>query len=291
MGLSWDHLRYFLALARTGSLAAAGHREGVSHTTIFRRVRKFEAELETKLFDRTPQGWALTEAGAQVLLEAERMEEGMATIARKVAGQDLQDAGPVTLAVGESVALTILAPVLRGLLSRAPNLQFDLRVGRELVDIAHRDVDLAIRFSMSPPEALLGRRLGASGLVPCAAPSYVEAHGLEYPRAAGAHRFLVVRSVRPIAWNDLNLDAFPDSVLFVDCFVTAAELCRAGLGITEVPDFVADADPGLVRLARAPERPAVPAWLLMHPDLKDVARIRIAADALYEGLRPTLLRE
>ena len=124
----------------------------------------------------------------------------------------------------------------------------------------------------------------------CAAPSYVETHGLGYPAAANGHRFLVVRVLKPPAWGDLKLDAHPESVLFVDCFVTAAELCRAGLGIAEIPDFIADADRSLVRLTNAPMRPALSAWLLMHPDLKNVSRIRVAADALYEGLRPVLDR-
>ena len=288
MSLNWDHFRFFLALARTGSLAAAGDRESVSHSTVFRRVRRFEAELDTKLFDRTPSGWTLTAAGTRVLLEAERMEAGIQAISHGVGGQDGQVAGPITLAVGEAVALTVLPKVVRTIVDMHPGLQFDLRIGRDLVDIEQRDADLAIRFSMAPPEALIGRRLGQAGLVPCAAPAYIESHGIAYPALAVGHRFLVVRSARPSRWADLRLDAHPEAVLFVDCFVTATELCRAGLGITEIPDFVVDTDPELVRLTGAPRRPAVPAWLLMHPDLKDVARIRTAADALYAGLRPVL---
>ncbi|MEM6927314.1 MAG: LysR family transcriptional regulator [Myxococcota bacterium] len=288
MGWNWDHLRFFLALARTGTLAAAGEREGVSHTTVFRRVRRFEEELQTKLFDRTSEGWSLTREGSAMLLEAERMEHSMQTIARDVGGRDARIAGPVSVAVGEAVALTLLPAVLRRLQRRHPALQLDLQVGRALVDVEQREADLAVRFSESPPERLLGRRLGRSGLVACASPDYVESHGLGYPMVAEGHRFVVVKGRRLPGWAELRLDAHPEVLWSVDDFVTATALCRAGLGITEAPDFVVDADPGLVRLQGAPARPPLPAWLLVHPDLREIGRVRVTADALYDGLRGAL---
>lgn len=286
MGGSWDHLRFFLALARTGSLQGAGQREGVSHTTVFRRVRRFEAELATTLFDRTPDGWTLTEAGARVLFEAERMEASMQTIAQDLGGIDDQVAGPVTVAVGEALALTVLPALLHRLLERHPGLEIDLRVGRDLVDLVRRDADLAVRFTGRPPPSMRGRRLGQSGLVACASPAYVESRGVDFPTAVEGHRWIVVKAHKPPSWDTLQLDRHPEAVLFVDCFVTAVELCRRGLGITEVPDFLVDGDPGLLRLADAPSRHRAPVWLLVHPDLRDVARIRVVADALFDGLRP-----
>lgn len=161
MSWNWDHLRFFLALARTGTLKAAGDREAVSHTTVFRRVRRFEDELKTKLFERSSEGWALTDAGRCVRLEAERMEQSMQSIVDGVGGVDRRAAGPVTLAVGEALALTVLPEVLARIVERYPALEIGLLVSRSLVDVTRRDADLALRFTNDPPVALLGRRLGA----------------------------------------------------------------------------------------------------------------------------------
>lgn len=284
MSWNWDHLRFFLALARTGTLKSAGEREGVSHTTVFRRVRRFEEELATQLFERTPDGWTLTEAGLGVLLEAERMEQSMRSIVDGVGGTDQKAAGPVTLAVGEGLALTVLPEILARLVRRHPGLEIGLLVSRSLVDVTRRDADLALRFTNDPPPTLLGRRLGESGLVPCASRAYVDANGADYPSDAEGHRFIVVTSHRPPTWATLRLDRHPQRVLSVDCFVTAGALCQAGLGIAELPDFLVRREPDLVQLA-APPRPTSSAWLLVHPELRHVERIRATADTLFDELR------
>ena len=283
MSWNWDHLRFFLALARTGSLKAAGEREGVSHSTVLRRLRSFEGELGTQLFDHSPDGWTLTSTGRQVLLQAERMEQSMRAIVDDVGGADRKAAGPVTLAVGQSVALTVLPEILSSLAARQPELEIAVLVSQSLADVARREADIALRFTNDPPPSLVGRRLGRSALVPCASPAYVKAHGSAYPDDAEGHRFIVVPSHPPPTWSALRLDRHPARVLRVSCFVTAGELCRADLGIAELPDFLVRRDRGLVRL-EAPPRPSATAWLLLHPELRDVARIRVTADALFDAL-------
>ncbi|HNH35968.1 MAG TPA: LysR family transcriptional regulator, partial [Rhodocyclaceae bacterium] len=70
----WTDLRYFLELARTGTLAGTARRLAVEHTTVARRVQRLEAELGTPLFDRRRGGYGLTEVGQALLPHAEAME-------------------------------------------------------------------------------------------------------------------------------------------------------------------------------------------------------------------------
>ena len=93
--VDWDDIRHFLALARTGSVRAAGAALGVSHSTVARRVEALEAQLRTKLFDRHRDGYQLTDAGRLMIDGAERVEYEMAALERGVAGQDERLEGPV----------------------------------------------------------------------------------------------------------------------------------------------------------------------------------------------------
>jgi DNA-binding transcriptional LysR family regulator len=71
----WDAVRYFLELARAKTLARAARRLRVDYTTVGRRVSALERELGAKLFERTPDGFVLTDAGEGIRAAAEQMEQ------------------------------------------------------------------------------------------------------------------------------------------------------------------------------------------------------------------------
>ena len=77
MAENWDDLRLFIAVARERSLSAAGKLLGLDPATLGRRMTRFEQRMQTALFARSPQGYALTEAGAQLLERAEAVEQAM----------------------------------------------------------------------------------------------------------------------------------------------------------------------------------------------------------------------
>ncbi|MEL6349950.1 MAG: LysR family transcriptional regulator [Myxococcota bacterium] len=281
----WDHLRHFLALSRASSLQRAGERLGVSHTTVLRRVRALESTMETKLFDVTPEGWGLTPAGAELLSHAELIEEQFSDISRALVGRDPQIRGTVVIAAPESIAMSILPGVLAALRERHPNIEIDLRVSRAHVDLSSREADIALRITRTPPEHLIGRRLFPVGLVYVASSDYVAAHGADFPSEVGNHRFIVIRGNPGPAQAQLSLSLHPTALLQVDCFVTAGQLCRAGVGITELPTTVLEHESYLVPMKGAPKRGASPLWLLMPRELRRLARVRTVADFLFDALR------
>src|SRR3977135_3659445 len=72
--IDWDDVRYFLAVARGGSVRAAAERLGVNHTTVLRRIAQLEERLGAQMFEKLPSGYRLTAAGEEVLEFAEQME-------------------------------------------------------------------------------------------------------------------------------------------------------------------------------------------------------------------------
>src|SRR3954452_19170513 len=82
--LDWEDIRYFVALARHGSLSATSRALRVNHATVSRRVTSLEAKLGRSLFDRRADGYALTAGGKAVLDEAQAMEEAALSVLRRL---------------------------------------------------------------------------------------------------------------------------------------------------------------------------------------------------------------
>jgi DNA-binding transcriptional LysR family regulator len=284
---NWDNLRYFLALARTPKLARAADRLGVSHTTVFRRIQRFETELDTRLFERTPDGHVLTPAGERLLAEVEKMEVALGTISREIVGADQRIDGTVVITTVDLLAAVLLPDVLLRLKQAHPGLAVHLKVGRELADLSRREADIAIRMTRAPPPQLVGRRLGQLVTVACASERYLEAHPTErFPATATGHRFVIDSSIPYVAIHRwLGPDIDPARVTTCDTLGTAVSLCLAGLGIAVLPRYLVDRHPELRVLATPTDCPGLPVWLLTHPDLKDTARIRVTTRFLFEELQ------
>ena len=142
--MNWDNTRYFLAIARSGCCAApppAGGRPA----TVGRRLAAFEEELGATLFLRTPQGYVLSRAGEMMLADAEQMESAAEAIGRKSALADRLLAGPVRIATTDTLAEGFVLPALAALQRRHPELEYTLLTATELVDVAAREADLAVR--------------------------------------------------------------------------------------------------------------------------------------------------
>jgi molybdate transport repressor ModE-like protein len=71
---NWDDLRYFLAVARTGTLSAAAKQLGAEHTTMARHIQALEDELNSRLFHKSNSGYGLTDVGERLLAGAEAIE-------------------------------------------------------------------------------------------------------------------------------------------------------------------------------------------------------------------------
>src|SRR5579863_4969553 len=76
--MDWDDVRVFLAVARQGTMRAAGRALGLSQPTIARRLAAFEASFGGQtLFDRLPEGLRLNASGEQLIQPAESVEDAV----------------------------------------------------------------------------------------------------------------------------------------------------------------------------------------------------------------------
>jgi Transcriptional regulator len=122
----WDDLRFFLEVSRRGRLVGAAQRLGVDHTTVSRRIASLEQALNTQLFDRTPNGYSLTEAGRRLLAHAENVENTAQAIQADLAGENLELSGSVRVSGPEGFMVKILLPKVPEFRLRHPDIELEI---------------------------------------------------------------------------------------------------------------------------------------------------------------------
>src|SRR5262249_35956460 len=159
----WDDVRFFLAVARAGSLSGAARILSVGHVTVGRRITILEKRLGATLLHRTPDGFAVTPAGDAVLRQCIAMETAALDLERVAAGRDSLAAGSMRLTATEALARQVIAPAIAELRKSHPDLRVDLAVGVRSLDIARREADLAVRVGRPSGSGLVCRKLGEVG--------------------------------------------------------------------------------------------------------------------------------
>lgn len=290
MNWNWDHLRFFLALAKAGSLSQAARDLGVSHTTVLRRVRSIEKALETHLFDHTAQGHRLTPAGESLYTEVQKMQLAVNDIARKISGADQEIKGPVTITTTDTLGYCVMPPIITRLHQRYPQLSITLAATNQISSISDREADIAVRPCFEPPSNLVGRKIGNISFSACASRTYVETHKLStFPSDTTNHNFVMLSdsfSDSPFyQWLASRLQT-PCGQIKANGMLSGCRLCLAGAGIALLPDFLIRQHEALVELTADTRSAGSDVWLLSHVDLRDTARIRLVKKFLYDELQP-----
>jgi DNA-binding transcriptional LysR family regulator len=268
MAMNWDDLRVFLAVARRGSLSAAARELKVTQPTVGRRLKSLEERLSARLFDRLPDGFVLTAAGAELLQLAETMESAADAVERRQAAFADSVEGTVRLSIGEVMA-QFLTDHLSELRARLPAIELELAVAHVSANLSRREADLLLRDF-----AIYGAR------------NFVEAH----PAARGAARF------GDCAWIGFDEEHgyFPGQkwllerlegrvpALRVNNAMVLHDAVRKGAGLGVLPCFAADRDPVLARLTAPLPEVTSPQHLLVHRDLRRSPSVRAVMDALAE---------
>jgi molybdate transport repressor ModE-like protein len=280
----WDDVRFFLAVARAGSLSAAARSLGVNHATVSRRLRSLERRVGARLFERRPGGWKPTAAGADMQASALRIEDELQGTLRRVSGRDGRPSGPLRVAMSDVAAFTLL-PQLRGFSERWPEIQLDLVVSNRASDLARGEADVALRATEAPPEALIGRRLAILATSIYASREYLRRH----PDVSNldAHAWLAFDGTlaeTPAARWMREHAAGARVVARLDSTLLSWAAVRAGLGIGLLPTVLADADPELERVSPGFLLHGMTLWALTHADLRATARVRAFLEFLREAV-------
>ncbi len=267
--VNWDDLRVFLAVARSGSISGGGRLLDLQHSTVSRRMRKLEQDLGVRLFDKVPSGYELTPAGDNLRQAAARMEREVLEVDGALSGRDLKPSGPLRVTAIDNMASTILMPMFAGFSREYPEVTLHLMVSNSDASLAQREADLAIRLTNTPPDTLIGKRVATVSSATYGSPAYIE----QFRKEGGEPRWLGVECCSfHRSWTKQACGDKPHRFFVDDTLLTQAAL-REGMGISILPCFMGDTDPGLQRYSGPRPEWNLGLWILLHPDLRRTARV------------------
>lgn len=275
--LNWNDLRFVLAVARTRSLAGAARRLGVNDTTVARRIAQAEQRLGAHLFERNLGILHPTEAGAAVVAGAERVELEVQALESAVSGADGLAAGSVRVTSVPIMVNRVLVPALPRLLRNHPQLRVELIAEPRDLSLTKREADIALRLARPRTEGrAIARRIGQldfavyepsrKGTEPLPWITYDDTMA-DLPQG----RWIAERAIR---------DRQAPPQVMVNDAEAIFQSVKAGLGRSLLPTFVGDREPGLARHSDAPAPLSRELWLMVHPELRELVRIRVVMDWL-----------
>lgn len=291
----WNDLRYFLELSRQGKLVRAASRLHVDHTTVSRRITALEKQLDVRLFDKSPRGYQLTDAGWRLLPLAEQIETQSNQLYQDIAGKDARLGGTVRVATPEALGSQVIARHVTGFRREHPDIEIELVAETRRMSLSKREADIAISLSRPESGRLIAWKLCDYRLRLYASGDYLAAHApIETVDDLAAHGFVsyiddliempelrffekMIKNAN-VVFRSTNVSAQYNAILdgiglgFVHCFSAAREpLLQAIL-------------PGQISVVRT-------YWLLVHEDLRQVARVDAVCEFLTRilGENPALM--
>ena len=171
--MDWDHLRFFLALAKDHRLVVAARSLQVNHTTIARRISALEQEMGVQLFTRSNSGYELTVAGLQVQDIAKQVEKQIGNIRNQVNEVNQEITGVVRIGTTEGFGTVVIAPILNALGKQYPKLIIDLLALPRMVNLSRREADIVITLQRPTRGPYLVTKLQDYSLHLYASPEYL----------------------------------------------------------------------------------------------------------------------
>lgn len=282
--MNWDDLRYFLAVVRWGSASRAAEQLAVNQTTVSRRIAALETHLRKRLFERSGNHWVITPVGERLVAAAEMMAEGAQSIERQVVADSQELSGKLRVTVADLCSQCLVMPVIKQFCQRYPDVELELIATRDLLDLAAREADVALRSTDTPPPNVVGTRIGRLGYAIYAHPKYLPQ--LTENLTTGdipCITWVGDGSSRP-PWIERN---FPHTrrIYRTTELGLMLEMTRQGLGLAQMPSILVEPDANLRRIPVRYVEPGWDLWVLSHVDLRTTARVRIFRDFLVAALQ------
>jgi len=285
---NWNDLRYFLELSRQGKLVRAAARLHVDHTTVSRRITALEKQLDVRLFDKSPNGYQLTDAGLRLLPLAEQIETRSQQLYQDIAGKDALLGGTVRVATPEALGSQVIAHHVAGFRREHPGIEIELVAETRRMSLSKREADIAISFSRPESGRLIAWKLCNYRLRLYASQEYLATHPpIDTIEDLVGHDF--------VSYVD-DLIEMPELRFFDNTIRNAHVVFRStnvsaqynaildGIGLGLVHCFMAQQEDRLQVVLVEQISVERTYWLLVHEDLRHVARV----DAVCEFLTSIL---
>ena len=275
--MDWNNLKFFLALAETGSLSLAAEKLRVDHSTVARRIDMLERDLGVRLVERLSRSWRLTSEGERVRDRARTIETGIADIARFAKGVGRLPDRVVRVSAPPTFLAGFLAPRLLPFQAQHPGLRIELVGEARQVSLSKGEADLAIRASRPHEKGVVARRLAAVAFALYGSRDYLARCG---------------EDGRDFLGYDDSLDHLPQQrwlkmlagdralALRSNDLANLLTATRAGLGLAVLPCIMTRGIPELVSVPTRLPPLTRELWLLFHRDVGRSPAVRAVIDRI-----------
>lgn len=283
--MDWDNLRFFLAIARHGTLLDAARWLDCDHSTLSRRLSLLESAVGEPLFDRAGRRLRITQAGEKLRKTAEKVEATLIKDLAEIGEARTIRAGSVTIGSPEGLGIGYLAEVLAELAEPYPEISVELVALPRNFSLAAREVDIAITLDRPSSGDLIYRKLTEYTLRFFGTSSYLERHPA--PKTADElERHRLCGYIDQLLHTDeLNyMRSFGSALrphLKSSSIIAQMNMIAGGRCIGVLPDFLAAREGKFV--------PILPKlllrrnyWIAVHSDLKGLSRVRLILDAVID---------
>jgi DNA-binding transcriptional LysR family regulator len=289
--MDWNALNIFLAIAEAGSLTAAARKLKISQPTLSRKLEHLETTLDSQLFQRLPRGLTLTEAGESIMAYAKNMETQALNIEKNLTGQNLRLEGTVRLTATDFIGAYWMAEEIQGFRKSYSGIRIELQVNMNVVNLVHREADIAIRLGRPNQPDLIAKKIGTFNNYIAASDDYIKQHGRPQSLEGLKDHYAIgfdVEMMKHPKIHQLFKNFHKENIIYSSNSPLAIfEAINKGLGIGLLPDFIAPHYPDIqYLLPETQPQLEIEIWLVTHAEIQHNARIR----ALYNYLSNSLTK-
>lgn len=290
--MKWDHVRVFLAVARHNRLSTAGKSLSLDTSTVGRHIDQLENDLQTRLFDRSPQGYALTAEGLRLVPLAEGMENTALQINDQVSGATTDLKGRIRIGAPEGVSNYILSNIATAFCEEHPKTELQLIAMPRLFSLSKREADIAI--TVTPPQT---GRLKIQKVA--------DYHLHLYSTEKAQERFGDIQCIEdlnrvrgigyiPDLIHDDALNYIPEISPHITPHLTSSSILlqtrwtRNGAGVCILPTFIANQHPELRPVLKDQVHFKRAFYVLQHQDMSGILRVKRTVEFFVERMREKL---
>ncbi len=287
--MDWDKLRIFHAAAEAGSFTHAGEALGLSQSAVSRQVSALESDLKVSLFHRHARGLILTEAGDHLFRTVKEVMVKLDAALERLTDSREKPHGELRITTTFGIGTNWLTPRLGQFLELFPDIHLRVLLSDDELDLSMREADVALRLRAPSQPDLIRRRLFTVHYHLYASVEYLKRHG--QPASAedlDGHRLLGLVVAGASFLDDLNASLYIGrdpknpraACMSVNNMTALQRAVEAGVGIAVLPDYLNEADSGLIKLMPQTVMPQLECYLVYPEEMRNVARVHVFRDFL-----------
>jgi DNA-binding transcriptional LysR family regulator len=252
--LDLNQVRMFVQVVRAQSFAEAARRVGMPPNSLSRHVRQLEAQLETRLMQRSTRKLTLTSAGVAFYERCAPAVDSVLDAGKAIAGRTQAPSGTVRVAAPADFLDFFSIEWIIQFLAAHPKVKLDFVLSDARADLIGEAIDVAFRGGAAGDPKFVFREINSQHFKLVASPAYLKSRGIpENLPALESHDCLTVSSGQDLATWNLTGPNGSEEVRVTGRFSANSarsllKSCVSGLGIALLPDMIVMEDLSAGRL-------------------------------------------